>query len=145
MKASPEIEAGVMATLSGFAKAYENRDMEGLLSYLTPDPDVVVIGSGADEKRVGIAEIMYQVERDWAQSEAASMEIRNPMVSAAGKAAWMTSDVTFHAKVGGKDVNMPAMRLTAVFEQRGKKWLMAQWHISLPSYSQKEGESFPGE
>ncbi len=144
MKASPEIEAGVMATLSGFAKTYENRDMEGLVSYLVPDPDVVIIGSGADEKRVGIAEIMHQVERDWAQSEAASMDIQNPMVSAAGKAAWLTCDVILHAKVGGKDINMPAFRLTAVFEQRGKKWFMTQWHLSLPSYSQKEGESFPG-
>lgn len=64
MKANAEIEAGVMAALNKFNKTYEQRDMEGVLSFLIPDPDVIVIGTGQDEKRIGIDEIRIQLERD---------------------------------------------------------------------------------
>jgi len=142
MKASAEIEAGVMATLNKFIKTYEQRDMEGVLAFLAPDPDVAVIGTGIDEKRIGLDEIKLQIERDWFQSDVATMEILKPMVSAAGKVAWITADIIFHIKVGGQEIHMPS-RFTTVLEQRGKKWLIAQWHVSSPAARQKEGESFP--
>ncbi len=144
MKASAEVEVGVMATLNKFIKTYEQRNMEGVLALLVPDPDVVVIGTGADEKRIGLDEIKLQIQRDWFQSDVATMEILKPMVSAAGKVAWITADIVFHVKAGGQDIHMPS-RLTTVLEQRGKKWLIAQWHVSSPAASQKEGESFPAQ
>ncbi len=110
MKATSEIETGVVATLNKFIGAYEQRDLDSLLASFLPDADVTVIGTGTDEKRIG-------------------------------KVAWMTSDIIFHAKVSGQDINMAA-RLTVVFEQHGKKWLIAQWHTSFPAAGQKEGESF---
>jgi len=142
MKASAEIEAGVMDTLNKFIKTYEQRDMKGVLAFLVPDPDVIVMGTGADEKRIGLDEIKLQIERDWFQSDVTAIEILKSMVSAAGKVAWMTADVIFHIKAGGQEIHMPS-RLTTVLEQRGKKWLIAQWHVSSPAAGQKEGESFP--
>ena len=68
MKADAHTEAAVMATLEQFKQAYEQRDMARLLALFAPDPDVVLIGTGADEKRVGLAEIQTQAERDWSQS-----------------------------------------------------------------------------
>jgi len=65
------------------------------------------------------------------------------MISAAGKVAWITADIVFHARAGGgQEINFPS-RLTAVLEQRGKRWLIALWHVSAPAAGQKEGESFP--
>jgi len=141
MKANTEIETGVIAVLNKFIKTYEQRDMEGVLSFLVPDTDMVVIGTGADEKRIGLDEIKIQLERDWEQSDVTSIEILRYMVSAAGKVAWITADIVFHARISGQKTEMPS-RLTAVFEQRGKSWLIAQWHVSFPASGQKEGESF---
>jgi hypothetical protein len=42
---------------------------EGFLALLVPDPDVFLYGTGADEKRQGLAEIQAQAERDWSQSD----------------------------------------------------------------------------
>jgi len=142
MKANIEIEAGVMAALNKFNKTYEKRDMEGVLSLLIPDPDVIVIGTGQDEKRIGTDEIRLQLERDWSQTDVVSIEIQRHMISAAGKVAWITADILFRARTGGQGIKLPS-RLTAVLEQRGKRWLIAQWHVSVPAAGQKEEESFP--
>ncbi len=142
MKANREIEGGVMATLNKFAEAYEQRDMKGVLSFLVPDTDVVVIGTGADEKRIGLDEIKLQLERDWSQTDVVSMEISRHLISAAGNVAWITADIVFRARAGRQEIKLPS-RLTAVLEQRGKRWLIAQWHVSVPAAGQKEGESFP--
>jgi len=142
VKANKEIEADVMTALNKFNKTYEQRDMEGVLSYLIPDLDVIVIGTGPDEERIGIDEIRLQLERDWSQTDVTSIEIMRHMISAAGKVAWITADIVFHARSGGQDIDLPS-RLTAVLELRGKRWLIAQWHVSIPAAGQKEGYSFP--
>lgn len=142
MKADAKTEADVTNALNKFANAYGQRNMDSLLALLSPDPDVVVTGTGIDEKRIGLSEIKLQVERDWSQSEAISMEIEPHLVSKAGKVAWVTADLVFHVKAGGQDTSIQA-RLTAVLEQRGKNWLIAQYHSSLPAAGQKEGSSFP--
>jgi ketosteroid isomerase-like protein len=142
MKADAQTEAALMATLEQFKQAYEQRDMEHLLALWAPDPDVVLIGTGADEKRVGLAEIQMQAERDWAQSVALSLEWGWSSVSAAGSVAWVTADAVGSAKVGGQEMHLP-LRVTAVLEHRGAKWLWMQAHISMPTPGQAEGESFP--
>ncbi len=131
-----------MAALEQFKQAYEQHDIERLLALFAPDPDVVIIGTGVDEKRVGLAEIQTQAERDWAQSETFSLEWGWSSVSAAGSVAWVAADAIGHVKMGGQEVQLP-LRLTAVLEHRGARWLWMQGHVSMPAPGQAEGESFP--
>ncbi len=142
MKADAQTEAAVMAALEQFKQAYQQRDLERLLALFAPDPDVVIIGTGADEQRVGLAEIQTQAERDWAQSEAFSLEWGWSSVSAAGSVAWVAADAAGHVKVGGQEMHLP-LRLTAVLEHRGARWFWMLGHISMPTPEQAEGESFP--
>jgi ketosteroid isomerase-like protein len=142
MKADAQTEAAVMTVLNRFAEDYAKRELEGVLALFAPDSDVVMFGSGADEKRVGLAEIKALVERDWSQSDAASFTYGWTSVSAAGPVAWVAADVTFKAKVGGQEVTLLG-RLTGVLENRAGNWLLVQGHFSLPAATQAEGESFP--
>lgn len=142
MKADAQTEAAVMTVLNRFAEDYAKRELEGVLALFAPDSDVVMFGSGADEKRVGLTEIKALVERDWSQSDAASFTYRWTSVSAAGPVAWVAADVTFKAKVGGQEVTLLG-RLTGVLENRAGNWLLVQGHFSLPAATQVEGESFP--
>ncbi len=119
-----------MAVLEQFRHAYAHRDMERLLAVFAPDPDVVLYGTGADEKRVGLAEIQQQAERDWAQAESSTFEWGWSSVSAAGSVAWMAADMVIQASVGGQEVQLP-LRFTAVLERRGAQWLCVQAHLSL--------------
>jgi len=79
----PKIEAAVMNVMNQHVEAYAKRDLDALLSLFAPDPDVVFIGTGGDEKRIGLAEIKAQFERDFAQSETVSVELGWISVSAA--------------------------------------------------------------
>jgi ketosteroid isomerase-like protein len=142
MKADRKTEAAVKAVLDKLSKAYAQRDMDLLISAFLPDPDVLMYGTGADEKRVGLAEIEAQAERDWSQSEAANIRYGWTSISAAGPVAWVASDAVFHLEGGGQQFDLPA-RLTAVLEKRGEEWLIAQAHFSFPAGGQDEGESFP--
>ncbi len=84
MKADPKAEAAVMAVINEFAEAFTKRDLDACLAFFAPDTDVVFIGTGGDEKRIGLAEIKALFERDFAQFEDASLTIGWHSVSAAG-------------------------------------------------------------
>src|SRR5215218_2545126 len=87
MRASPSTQAAVQATLQQWKDAYSRRDMDGALAVMAPDADVLGIGTGPDEWRVGPAEFKAQLERDFAQSEALSVDYERLVVSEAGPVA----------------------------------------------------------
>lgn len=142
MKADVKTETEVMGVLNKLIEGYNQRDIEGLLTLYASDPDMVTIGTGIDEKRIGLAERRIQLERDFSQVEEISVEIIWYSVSAAGSVAWVTSDVIARGKVNEKETSVP-MRATFVLEKRSDKWLIMHSHISIPSVVQKEGESWP--
>jgi ketosteroid isomerase-like protein len=144
MKADAATEAAVLAVLNKFGEAYAKRDVEGLLALVAPDPDVVMYGTGADEKRIGRAGIQAQAERDWAQTEAAALTTEWTSISATDPVAWVAADATFTVRAGGQALSFPT-RVTLVLEHRGAQWLIVQGHFSFPAAEQAEGESFPTE
>jgi ketosteroid isomerase-like protein len=92
VKADAKTEAAVMAVVDKFNETYARRDIDGLLALFAPDSDLVLFGTGADEKRVGLAELKFQAERDWAQSDSISFEFGWRSVSAAGSVAWLAAE-----------------------------------------------------
>ncbi len=142
MKADAETEAEVRAVLTKLTNSYEKRDLEEFMSCFAPDSDTVLYGTGADEKRIGPAEIQIQAQRDWDQTEATSMAFGWTSVSAAGPVAWTAIDGAFKIRVGGQAFSMPA-RVTFVLEKRDKRWLIVHCHFSAPAAGQEEGESIP--
>ena len=142
MKADMETESAVMAVMKQFLESFKTRDLGNGLALFAPDPDIVFIGTGMDEKCIGLAEIKAELERAFSQSEESSIELGWHSVSAAGPIAWISADGTVKVKVNGQRISFP-IRMTTVIEQRGDKWLIVQFHGSVPAASQKEGESWP--
>lgn len=143
MKADAKTEAAVKAVLDKFAETYAKRDWNSMRACFASDPDVVMYGTGADEKRIGLMQIQAQAERDWSQTEAGTIAYKWTSVSAAGSVAWAAVDGAFNLKVEGQEMTFPA-RITFVLEKRDDKWLIVQSHFSLPAAGQEEGESVPG-
>lgn len=142
MKANAETEAAVRAVVNKFMAAYEKRDIQGLMSLLSPDDDIFLFGTGIDEKRIGREEFKFQATRDWSQTEALAFNFTSHHISAAGPVAWIASEGLGQGKVGGQKFEFP-LRMTAVLEKRGGEWYLAQSHISLPAPGQEEGDSVP--
>jgi len=142
MKADPKTETAVMTVMNQFAEAFGKRNLVASLALLAPDPDVVFIGTGGDEKRIGLGDIKALFQRDFAQFEDASLKLACPSVSAAGSVAWVIADLILRAKTSGREISLQA-RSTAVLEQRRDRWLIVQLHASLPAAGQEKGEAFP--
>ncbi len=142
MNADQKTQSEVTQSLKGMFEAYKKKDLSGVLSYWATDSDIVVIGSGEDEKAVGIGKYIEGLMRDWAQADITAIGVRNFSVSAAGLVAWFTADVTYSFKAQGKDAVLPG-RMTGVMEKRNGKWLWVQMHFSAPSSAQAKGQSWP--
>ncbi len=95
------------------------------------DKDVLALGTGADERCLGQKEILRQLERDWAQFEAASFKLVQPIVSAAGAVAWAAATCRFTFTTKGQSLLMDG-RATFVLEKRQGRWCIVQAHFSLP-------------
>jgi len=141
MRADPKIEAAVVNIVKQGFEAFTKKDLDAVLAFFAPDPDLVVIGTGGDEKCVGLAEIRNIFKRSFAQFEEASFEFGWHSVSAAGSVALLAADVTLYVKTGDRQIT-EQVRLTVVLEQRGDRWLIIQWHDSLPAAGQKGGQAF---
>jgi uncharacterized protein (TIGR02246 family) len=141
VKADPTTDSEVQDVLREIANAYHERSLERALACFAPDPDVVLYGTGGDEKRVGLNEIRQQIERDWSQTESTEIVFDWVSVSAAGDVAWAAADGTFRLRAGGDSLALPA-RITTVLEKRHGRWLIVHQHFSLPAQNQQEGSSF---
>lgn len=135
MKVDSVTEKAVKAALDKFAESYARRDLKSAMSLIAPDDDVVIYGTGADEKRVGQEAIKTQFERDWAQIEDPGLEYNWISISAAGNVAWVAMDAVLKAKVDGQNLKFQS-RITMVLEKRGDRWLIVQGHFSFPDQSQ---------
>lgn len=87
MKADPKTEAAVMGIVRKYFEAFAKRDINRVMIFFAPEPDVVVIGTGEDEKCVGSTEIRTVLERAFAQFKEASVRFGWHSVSVAGSAA----------------------------------------------------------
>ena len=142
MNADEQTTFEIKEVLAHFGESYSRRDMASLSALLAPDPDVTFFGTGADEERVGLAEIKEQIQRDWTQSETASINWAQLSVSAQGSVAWVAAHVMLKARASGRELTFPG-RITAVMDKRDGRWLIDQLHLSVPMSGQVEGHSFP--
>jgi|GEM_PF-716261 len=135
-------EIAVMQVLDDYSQAFEARDADAVLALYASDPSPVVIGTGEDEKRIGKKELKAQIERDFAQTGTMVWEWGWHRVSMAGPVALVAADFVARAIIDKEDKVYPG-RLTAALEKQGDKWLIVQWHASMPAGGQAPGESFP--
>ena len=131
MKADPTMEKAVIDAFRQFASGFTDSDIDTIKSAFAPDSDIALIGTGADEKRIGWEEIEKLMVRDWEQSESSSMHIGDYRVSESGSVAWVIADINVKAKAGDENIDL-ALRATAVLENRSGGWLIQQAHLSAP-------------
>jgi len=140
MKADELTQTEVTQTLKGMFAAYKKRDIKSVLSFWAPEPDIVIIGSDANEKSVGRTQFSASLKRDFSQAEITGIDFKNFAVSSSGLVAWFSADMTFRGITDGKEFGLPG-RLTGVMENRDGKWLWVQMHYSVPSTGQAQGQS----
>ena len=141
MVASEETISAVHGVLDRFAATYSAKDQAGVLGCFAVGSDGVLIGTGADEWRVGDAAVRAQVERDFAQADSLHVEYGEIHIDGTDGVAWFAATATIDASVGGEPFES-AVRLTGVVRHQGDGWRIVQSHLSLPADAQEPGQSF---
>jgi ketosteroid isomerase-like protein len=141
MVASQETIAAVRGVLDRFAAAYAAKDVAGVLGCFAVGEDGVLVGTGADEWRVGDAEVRAQTERDFAQGDALSIDYGDIHIEGRDRVAWFAAQATIRASLSGEPFEA-ALRLTGVLTQQGDGWKIVQSHLSFPAAAQEPGSSF---
>lgn len=142
MRLDPEAEAAVSATLDRYAERYGAKDVDGVTELFADDPDVLLIGTGADERWVGRPEVRRQFARNFAEAEHTRFEWVSRHVAAAGDAAWVAADAIVHVVVDGAARSIP-IRFTVVLERRGGAWVWMHRHASVAAGDQSTGTAYP--
>ena len=142
MLADKKTQAEVMVALDLFITNYNRKDLDGTLAQLAPDPDLMIIGTGADQIIVGIQAARTLLKQDFDQADSLSVKLGKTAISAAGPVAWIAADSIWQVTVGGREMSF-VWRWTIVMEKRQGKWLMQQSHLSAPEPAQASGRSFP--
>lgn len=77
----------MQATVPKFTDAYRALNLQDALDCFARDGDLVLYGTGADEKRIGVEQVRAPVERDRAQSDGVALSFGRSSVSSAGPVA----------------------------------------------------------
>ncbi len=140
MRVSEQTQNQIMAVLRQMAEATARKDVDGVMALA--DPDFRGFGTGLDEKVIGKEAYRRQLERDFSQAEAISLEFCDVHIGAEGTVAWVMADMAYHAVVDDALHTLNG-RLTAVLRGTGHAWVLVQMHYSFPAQGQEEGQSFP--
>jgi ketosteroid isomerase-like protein len=142
MEADTHTEAEIKALVDDMWREYAHKNLDGLMRCWTSDADLVAIGTGADELRLGPEELKQGIERDLQQAKDIKITMEWLRLSAAGNVAWSSANVQMSATVDNQRVTL-ACRLTNVFEKRDGTWRIMLLHLSLPATEQESGQSWP--
>ena len=92
----------IRKVLDEFAAGYTARDPDAVMRLFTDDPDVVMLGTGLDEIRIGPAQLRQQIERDLAQADRVELHLGDVRVGGRGEVAWVFARPVVTAVVGNE-------------------------------------------
>ena len=142
MRLDDAAERAVLGTLDRYAEQYGAKDVDSVTELFADDPDVLLIGTGADERWVGKSEVRRQFARNFAEAQRTRFEWVSRHVAAAGDAAWVAADAVVHVTVGGQERSIP-IRFTVVLERQDGAWRWLHRHASVAAGNQQSGAAYP--
>jgi uncharacterized protein (TIGR02246 family) len=142
MRLDDESERAVLETLDRYAGRYGAKDVDGVTELFADDPDVLLIGTGADERWLGKTEVRRQFVRNFSEAGQTRFEWISRHVAAAGDAAWVAAEAVVHATVDGRELSIP-LRFTVVLEHGEQGWRWLHRHASVAAAGQSSGTAYP--
>jgi len=142
MKLTNSQEAEVIATMEAYGSAYQKKDMKALSALFSQE--ITGFGSGPDEIITNHDDFMRQIKRDTTQATILSFDFSERKIFGDGRVAWASSKSTITFTVDGVTKQVIRGRSTMVLRNTGSRWIIEQFHFSMPNGEQATGQSFPG-
>ena len=127
-------ETAVKAAMNQFWQLFETSDISLVSEVMAHDPDMVIIGTDAAERWVGYEEFRTAMEQQFAAMESLQASLHHEVFKLhhSGEVAWYSGIADFKGTSLGEDFEIADLRITAVLEKRDAKWVIVQYHGSVP-------------
>lgn len=125
--AGPAMRSLLERLNQGFAR----HDLKQVLGLFSPDPDIVFIGSEADETATGPVQLRTLLEGLFARPETYQWHWGEARVRVTGQVAWLATEAVL--VVEGPEQQRLPYRITLVLQRRGERWLIVHYHGSEPA------------
>jgi ketosteroid isomerase-like protein len=126
----PQIEKEVKQFLDDYMKAYEKKDLAGVMAMVAPDDNVVFVDPGPKGRYVGPEQIKKSYEQDFAQFKSLATKYTWTSIDGKGDLAWFVTELTSEVDLGDEKFSLPA-RWSGLLEKRQGKWLLIQSHYAV--------------
>jgi ketosteroid isomerase-like protein len=133
--------AEIEETLDRYRTAYMKKDLDGIVSLFSPD--VTGYGSGQDEVIRNRDDYARLVQRDLSQAASVFIEFPDLKISGKGPVALVAARCICTFMVAGRKQTMDG-RMTLALKNTGSRWLIGQYHFSMPNTEQAPGQAFSG-
>lgn len=126
--------AQVEKAINQFYHLYETKDLELLKALIADDDDMVNFGTDAVEYWVGPDQLKESLQQQWAAFDEPHITLENVAIkiSESGSVAWYSLFINLNVTFKGKISEWKGARSTGVLEKRKGKWLIVQFHNSMP-------------
>jgi uncharacterized protein (TIGR02246 family) len=128
----------VTAVIDQFWQSFETQDISLVSEVMAHDPDMVVIGTDASERWVGYEAFETAMEEQFAAMESLQTSLHHETfrIHHFGEVAWYSGVADFKGISLGEDFEFADLRVTAVLEKRDGRWVIVQYHGSMPVVGQ---------
>lgn len=129
-------ETAILATLENYANAYNTHDIDAIMALWADDPDVLLIGTGPDEKRIGIAEVRRQFAHNFARAKTLLFEFTNAVVSIYEDKAIVVANADVRTLVDDQIIQF-SLRMTIILKYSQNRWWWVHRHAATLSHDQQ--------
>ena len=127
-------KASVKSVLEMINTAFETENMEMFSKCFSRNPDMVIFGTDAAERWVGWEAFAEAQKQFFEAQEESSLSIRDLVIHVheGCEVAWVSYRMDWKGKALGEPFDFSGIRFTGVLEKQGGKWVVVQWHGSVP-------------
>lgn len=131
MRADPQTEKEVLASVHGLIEAVRNKDVKSILGRFAQDEDIVFVGSEAGASARGMKQLRSCFEQLFAGPIGFDFRWDECDVGVNGDAAWLFLNGRLQtSSVAGRHEH--PYRVTGVLRRVGPDWLWIHVHCSEP-------------
>ena len=127
-------EAAARAVSAQLWQAMESQDLDLMSQVMAHDPDMIIFGTDAAERWVGYEAFMAAEEQMAAAFDVEQLSVHDEVLTihGSGEVAWFSVVMDGKGTVGGKHFSVEGVRITGVLEKRDARWVIVQYHSSVP-------------
>jgi len=125
----------VKSVIDQFYQLHVTENMELLSQIMAHDEDMVNFGTDAVEHWIGWESVKEAFQKQWDSFENPEILLREQAIkiSRSGNVAWYSMLLDFKVESEGKEILWNDVRTTGVLEKRDGRWIVVQFHNSLPA------------